>query len=124
MILIEISDNPNCDATERVFHDVEPLRPASQVRLTRPGDSNGLAGERHGGPDRWFEVTGWTIEGNPCPARLHKVDDSGDGVAYLLSGGNAGLRLRPAGDPASWRSDAPQQWGEPFLIIGDRADIR
>jgi len=113
MILIEIPDNPNCTATERVFHDLEPARTVRQVRL-----------QRHGGPDRWFDVTGWTVEGHPCPARLHKVDDSGDGVAFLLSGGDAGLRLRPTLDRAPWAVNAPQQWGEPFLIVADPSDVQ
>jgi len=123
MIIIEIADNPNCLSTERVFHELEPARPVRRVRLTRPGDGNGLAGERQDGAARWFEVTGWTVGGTPCPASLQKVDDSGDGVALLLHGGDAGLRLRPVGDQTPWRADAPQQWGEPFLIIGDQEDV-
>ena len=73
---------------------------------------------------QWYDVTGWTVSGGPCPALLQKVDDSGDGVAFLLYGGDAGLRFRHAEAAASWAQDASGQWGEPFLIIADPADIR
>ena len=114
MVSIEIADNPNCAPVDlRVFHDLEPPHPAAQVRL-----------ERHPGAPEWYALTGWTAEGHPCPALIQKVDDSGDGVAFLLYGGDAGLRLRPASSGEAWSPDAVHQWGEPFLIIGDREDIR
>jgi len=114
MILIEIPDNSNCAAVDlRVFHDLEPAQPVSQVRLVHDGT-----------PPQWYDVTGWTASAQPCPAWLQKVDDSGDGVAFLLYGGEAGLRFRPSGDQEPWRSESPQQWGEPFLIVADQADIR
>ena len=114
MITLEIADNPNCPSADlRIFHEVEPPQPAAQVRVSRDGQA-----------PRWHDVTGWSQACGPCPAWVQKVDDSGDGVAFLLYGGDAGLRLRPAGDRAPWGMDAPQQWGEPFLIIGDRGVIR
>lgn len=114
MILIEIPDNANCAAVElRVFHDVELAQPAGQVRLSRDG-----------GSPQWYDVTGWTADDHPCPAWLQKVDDSGDGVAFLLHGGDAGVRLRPADARQPWNRGASRQWGEPFLIMGDRADVR
>ncbi len=97
----------------RVFHDVEPAQPAGQVRLTRDG-----------GLPQWYDVTGWTVDDRPCPAWLQKVDDSGDGVAFLLYGGEAGLRLRPTDTRQPWDRGDSRQWGEPFLIMGDRADVR
>ena len=114
MVLIDIADNPNCTPVElRVFHDLEPPRSVSQVRL-----------ERRPGAVGWYAVTGWTAANCPCPAFMQKVDDSGDGTAFLLYGGDAGLRLQPVEAQEPWRVDHPCQWGEPFLIIGDRQDIR
>ena len=114
MVLIEIPDNPNCVSVEqRVFHDLAPAQAITQVRLSRP---DGVAA--------WCDVTGWTTAGAPCPARWQKVDDSGEGVAYLVYGGEAGLRFRLAGADGPWRLDAPDQWGEPFLIIADVKDVR
>jgi len=114
MILIEIPDNPNCAAVElRIFHELEPAQRVSQVRLIHDGEL-----------PQWYDVTGWTASAQPCPAWLQKVDDSGDGVAFLLHGGEAGVRLRPAGTREPWSGTVLQQWGEPFLIVGDRADVR
>ena len=114
MITLEIVDNANCPAMDlRIFHDVEPPQPAAQVRLSRDGQSS-----------QWYSVTGWSQAGGPCPAWVQKIDDSGDGVAFLLYGGDAGLRLCPTTSHEPWASSNPQQWGEPFLIIGDREDIR
>ncbi len=97
----------------RVFHDLEPPRPVTQVRL-----------ERRPGELEWCHVTGWTVDGTPCPATIQKVDDSGDGTAFLLHGGDAGLRLQPASQPTPWQLDQPHQWGEPFMIVADREDAK
>ena len=114
MFLLEISVNPNCEAVEqRVFHDLEPPRPVSRVRLEPPG----------GGVPQWCAITGWTVAGTPCPALARKVDDSGEGVVLLISGGDAGLRLQPADAPAPWRLDNSRQWGMPFLLIADAQDL-
>lgn len=113
MILIEIPENPNCGPVDlRVFHDLEPPRAIRRLRC-----------ERGTGAPRWYEVTGWTISGRPCAAQAQKVDDSGEGVAWLLYGGDAGLRFRPAGSSESWRLDNPQQWGESFRLVTEPADI-
>ena len=114
MVIIEIADNPNCPQADlRVFHEVEPARSVRCVRL-----------ERHPGEPVWYAVTGWMSEGRPCPALRQKVDDSGDGTAVLVHGGDAGLRLQPAGVPQPWGLDHPEQWGEPFLIMADAQDIQ
>ena len=114
MITLEILDNPNCPSVDlRIFHDVESPQPVAQVRVSRDGQAS-----------QWYDVTGWSQAGGPCPAWSQKVDDSGDGVAFLLYGGDAGLRLRPTSSGEAWSSSAVSQWGEPFLIIGDREDIQ
>ena len=115
MLTIEILPNPNCEAVElRVFHDLEPPRPVTHVRLEPPG----------AGAPQWYAVTGWTLAGTPAPALARKVDDSGEGVVLLLSGGNAGLRLRPETSQTPWRLEDATQQGAPFLLIGDPQDVR
>lgn len=115
MLVIEIPPNANCEPVElRVFHDLEPPRPVTHVRLERP----------EGGSAPWYAVTGWTASGAPCPALVRKVDDSGDGVALLVSGGDAGLRLQPEAGVAAWRLDDARQHGVPFLLIADAVDLR
>ena len=113
MKIIEIVDNPNCQATERVFHDVEAPQPVAQVRLTQANNT-----------PQWYDIIGWSAEGHPCPAWLQKVDDSGEGVSLLIFGGDAGLRLRPTQSSREWSVQDPVQWGEPFLLLGDTEDIR
>ena len=112
MIVIEIADNANCLPTERVFHELTPPQPVTRVRY-----------ERRFGQPQWCVVTGWTSRGTPCPAVLQKVDDSGEGVAFLVHGGDAGLRLQPAQHPSPWRIDDPRQWGEPLLILPAAEDV-
>ena len=114
MVIIEIPPNPNCEVVEmRVFHDLEPPRPVSQVRLERERES-----------PQWYEIVAWTLAGTAQPALVQKVDDSGEGVAFLIHGGDAGLRLRPAGSDEPWQLNQPQQWGLPFLLTTDAADLR
>ena len=113
MILLDIPPNPNCDATERVFHDVEAPRAIARMRL-----------EREGAPAAWYDVTGWTAAGAPCPALAQKIDDSGEGVAFLIYGGDAGLRFRPADAREPWDLSNPHQWGEPFIITPDLNDLQ
>jgi hypothetical protein len=112
MIIIEVPENPNGPPAEmRVFHDVERSRPVARVRVSRAEE-----------PPQWHAVTGWELEGPGGPAMGCKVDDSGEGVAILVWGGGAGLRLSPSASPA-WTLDDPAQWGAPFLLLGDPQDV-
>ena len=108
MVAIEVPPNPNCATVDlRVFHDVEPPRRVHQLYL-----------EHGSGEPAWYEVTGWTTDGRACPAFAQRVDDSGEGSAFLVYGGDAGLRFRPAASAQPWRLGEPEQWGEPFLLLG------
>ena len=116
MLVIEIAPNPNCEPVDmRVFHDLEPPRSVAQVRLEVSGDGRG---------PQWYAVTGWTAAGSACPALARKVDDSGEGIALLVSAGDAGLRLQPADRQAPWRLDDPEQRGAPFLLLPGADDLR
>jgi hypothetical protein len=114
MLVIDIPPNSNCEEVSlRVFHDLTPPQRVSGVRLARQA-----------GEVRWHDVTGWTTAGMPCPAMMQKVDDSGEGVAFLIYGGDAGLRLQPAGRTTPWRLEEPGQWGAPFLLLPGPDDLR
>jgi len=114
MILIEIPPNPNCIGVDtRVFHDLAPPQQVSQVRL-----------ERQAGRIQWYDIAGWTMAGTPCSVMIQKVDDSGEGVAFLIYGGEAGLRLKLPGHTTPWQLDDPAQWGEPFLLLSNLSDVR
>lgn len=114
MIVLEIDANPNCEAVEmRVFHELESPRLVTHVRL-----------ELEGRGSQWYEIVGWGLKGAAHPAVAQRVDDSGDGVAILVHGQEAGLRLRPLDSQEAWHVPHPQQRGVPFLLIGDQADLR
>lgn len=114
MVIVEVPPNPNCEPADlRLFHDVEAAQPVRQVCL-----------ERAPGQPAWYDVTGWTADDRPCPALARRVDDSGEGLALLVTGGDAGLRLRPADAHGGWRLDDPQQWGLPFLLLPDGGAAR
>lgn len=113
MVVVEIPENANCPQLDmRVFHDLDAARSVHKVRL-----------ERHAGEYAWYEVVGWTQMHKPCPAYVNKVDDSGDGVAFLVYGGEFGLRLRPEGQQTDWKLEDADQWGESLLILGDESDV-
>ena len=114
-IYLEIDENDNSEYMPmQVFEALADPVPVSRVRLFEPGREHGV-----------YEVTGWSSEGDgsPCPAMYAPVSDSGQAEAYLVFGGDWGVRFRPDGSPADWDTANGEQWGEPFLALTDRADI-
>ncbi|MEW6325112.1 MAG: hypothetical protein AB1515_06970 [Nitrospirota bacterium] len=114
-MLVLIEANENCaEGGSWRFNALEPPRPVARVRLY----DRSAQGE-------WFQVVGWT--GRPerptSPAVAQKIDDSGQGVAYLVTGGDQGLRLKPAGSAEPWSVDNPRQWGAPYLIVASPRDL-
>ena len=103
---IEVSAGANSpmDLT-RVFQTMEP--PVSVVRL-QALDPLGV--------EALCDVTGWSSSG-PCPAYAVKVEDSGEGVAVLVFGGDEGIRLRPPDSGEDWDLASPRQWGEACLLL-------
>jgi hypothetical protein len=76
----------------------------------------------------WCAVSGWN-DGKPAPAWLTTIEESGDGPALLVHGGNQGIRLARITDAADadsvhWDLAASDQWGEGFLIcVPDTAHV-
>lgn len=104
---LDIPANPNlaedCMAT---FSATGPAVPVRAVRLWR--DSVW----------QWCAVTGWADNG-PVPAQWTPIEESGDGPARLLTGGDHGLRLAAIGSPGqvvTWNLADATQWAEGFLI--------
>jgi len=89
----------------RMFDAMEMPRPVSWVVTAHPE-----------GNDRACEVTGWSSQG-PCPAYAALVEDSGEGVAMLVYGGDEGIRLRATGTHENWDVHSPRQWGEACLLL-------
>jgi hypothetical protein len=112
---VEVETNPNSlMSANLVFKNLtEPFR-VTGVRI--------FEGEPEG---RLCDVTGWSSEGdgNPVDAYAVQVEDSGSGAAYLVYGGDWGLRLRPANAGSDWGADDAEQWGETHLVLADAADL-
>src|SRR5436309_2361275 len=97
-----------------VYANLTQPRPVEQVRLFdgNPGGSI-------------FAVTGWSSRegGSPVPAYVAQVEDSGAGAAFIVFGGDWGVRLRPSGSDSEWDTADPDQWGETHLVLADEEDL-
>jgi len=109
-VLIRIPENPNCAVVDGlVFQCRSGSRTVTHV-LTDRG---------------WCPVTGLEEGGVLCPATACLVEDSGEGMCYLVVGGEWGLRFRRPNDDGPWSLDGPTQWGETHLLLsGDGQDLR
>ena len=85
-IFLDVEAGDNCPySMQLMFSGLEEPRTVQQVRLyVKPG------------PGELYDLIGWNNEGEPSPAQSIKVEDSGQGHAYLIMGGDGGLRFRPA----------------------------
>jgi hypothetical protein len=112
---VEVEPNDSCPmAANQVFKNLASPFRVSLIRL--------YEGEPEG---RLYAVAGWSSAGAGTPADAYAVmvEDSGAGAAYLVYGGDWGIRLRPAGSSAGWGLAEPDQWGETHLVLADAADI-
>ena len=110
-IFLDVEAGDNCPySMQLMFSGLEPARPVRQVRLYLKAG----AGELH-------DVTGWSSDG-PVPAVSIVVEDSGQARAFLIMGGEGGLRFRPTSQ-SEWDIAAVGQWGESHLLLTDADDI-
>ena len=110
---IEVADNPNCRGSEQfMFRELGTPRPVRGIRVNE------------GGSETDCDVVGVDAHGRFVQASAVKIADSGNGTAYLIRGGDWGLRLRLAVHAAeAWDLAGKHQWGEPFKIYGEAKDI-
>lgn len=114
-IYIEIDENDNSEYMPlQLFEALVNPVPIRRIRLFEPERPHGI-----------YEVTGWSSEvsGSLCPAMYAPISDSGQAEAYLVFGGNCGIRLKPEQTGEPWDVSNDNQWGEPFLVLTDRDDI-
>ncbi|MEE8126857.1 MAG: hypothetical protein V3T42_13675 [Nitrospirales bacterium] len=115
-MFLEVEQNPNFEGSYFIrFKEVGPPREISHVK-----SYDRLP---HG---EWCEVTGWcdNLEQPLCPAFAQKVEDSGAGTAFIIFGGNWGIRFKPDGHKGAWNLYDSKQWGEGYLSIGEERDLR
>ena len=112
---VEVEPNDNTPMSANLaFKNLGDAFPVAIVRI--------FEGEPEG---KLYSVTGWQSadEGSPAPAYAVQVEDSGSGAAYLIYGGDWGVRLRPADSDGDWSTSDTDQFGETHLMLADREDI-
>lgn len=119
---IDIPANDNLDQPAMAsFKETGPAHAVTAVRLWRDDAFH------------WCAITGWSDDG-PVPAFISPIEESGDGPARLLHGGECGLRLAllsptTAAMGASttavcWSLTDATQWAEPFLLCRPDLDFQ
>ena len=114
-IEVEVEDNDNCYGLPmRTYETLGRPMEVLQVRIAGPA-----------GPEQLHRVTGWQSEGGgaPCTAHCVEISDSGEGAAYLVYGGDWGVRFKPLDSNEEWSVESDDQWGEPYLVLGDLSDV-
>jgi hypothetical protein len=113
-MILSLAENPNCELNDpRVFQERGEPRPVTHVLRNRRGG------------EVWCPITGFSENAVTVPALARKVDDSGEGTCYLVSGGTWGLRLKEPACQDAWDLKDSHQWGEAFLLLpSDGADLR
>ena len=109
---INVSESANCPLSlNRVFDAMrEPIR-VSRLMASDPS-----------GKDLMCSVTGWSPSG-PCPAYATLVEDSGEGIAMLVYGGEEGIRLKAADSQEEWDLNSSHQWGEACLLLDNDVQL-
>lgn len=109
---VEVSEGSNSPLSlTRMFDTKEQPVPVTRI----------ISGDLDGN-DTWCDVTGWS-EAGPCPAYAALVEDSGEGVARLIYGGDHGIRLKRSGLDEPWDLASPRQWGEACLLLDKDAEV-
>jgi hypothetical protein len=70
-------------------------------------------------------IVGWSSADNgpEAPAYAVHIEDSSEGRAILVYGGDWGVRMRPAESDAPWSTDNPDQVGETHLVLASEEDL-
>jgi hypothetical protein len=112
-IEVNVSEGANSPMTvNRMFSVAKKPKPVRAVWASLPS-----------GADAWCEVVGWSGDG-ACQAYAATVEDSGDGTALLVYGGDDGIRLKPEGHASPWSLATRDQWGEPCLLLPTDTEVR
>jgi len=71
------------------------------------------------------DVVGWSSQdgGSAVDAFAVRIEDSSEGAAFLVYGGDWGVRLRPAGSDEGWSIEAAGQFGETHLVLASDEDL-
>ncbi len=112
---VQVEPNANTPmSAQQVYKNLnQPFRVAA-VRI--------FEGEPAG---KLYAVTGWSSDagGSACAVYGVRVEDSSAGSAYVVFGGDWGVRLRPVESTQPWSADDPGQFGETHLVLADSEDL-
>ena len=112
---VEVESNDNTPMmAQQVYKNLSlPFR-VSQVRIYE-GEPEGTL----------HDITGWSSAdgGSATDAFAVQIEDSSEGTAFLVYGGDWGVRLRPAGSGDDWRLDDAGQFGETHLVLASKEDL-
>ena len=112
---VEVEPNDNTPMmAQQVYKNVGVPFPVSHVRI--------YEGEPDG---QLCAITGWSSaeSGPEVPAYAVLIDDSSEGRAILVYGGDWGVRLRPAESETPWSLEDANQWGETHLVLASEDDL-
>lgn len=112
---VEVEPNDNTPMmAQQVYKNLDVPFPVSHVRIYE-GEPEGVL----------HAITGWSSAegGKPVTAYAVHIEDSSEGSAYLVYGGDWGVRLRPAGDDAAWSTADFGQSGETHLVLASLEDL-
>ena len=103
---VDVQAGENCDySLNRIFSTVSDPVEITAVETLGPLGKVDL-----------FAVVGWSTNGL-CSVHAVLVEDSGEGHALLIYGGDDGIRLRKSGGDSSWSLEHSDEWGEPCLLV-------
>ena len=112
---IEVEPNDNTPMmAQQVYKNIGVPFPVSHVRIYE-----GVPG------GELFAIVGWTSAGGgtEAPAYAVHIEDSSEGRAILVYGGDWGVRMRPADSDAPWSTEDPAQFGETHLVLASEEDL-
>jgi hypothetical protein len=112
---VEVEPNDNTPMmAQQVYKNIGVPFPISHVRV--------YEGEPEG---QLCAITGWSSGsgGSATSAYAVAIEDSSEGRAILVYGGDWGVRLKPADSDAPWNIDDPEQWGETHLVLASEDDL-
>ncbi len=105
-MFLEVEPCSNCqESVGRMYNVISEPRQICSLQYEKDGKEIDVA------------VTGWDGETEtPCPAFARRIEESGDGVALLIFGGNGGIRMKPIKDDSNWDVNNSNQWSESHLV--------
>ncbi|NKB81743.1 MAG: hypothetical protein GKS05_07640 [Nitrospirales bacterium] len=115
-MIIEVESNANVEAS--IFLRFKELGPAKPITHLKSYERSSRG--------EWCAVVGWSEEGDDPvgEAWAQPIEDSGSGFGYVVFGGTGGIRLRPVSVEEAWNLESPHQWGEAYLSLASKDDLR